>query len=107
MVYKKFYMNDEELLNLNQKVEQTQFYRSSYLRIILEGYQAKEKWSPELTELYYQLHKLYEPLDRCRFMLSSRYKSASEKLEKAIKNLEILNFEIIETFGICEKAGEM
>lgn len=96
-------MNDEELSDLDQKVKLTHFSRSSYLRLMLEGYQAKEKWSPDLNEFHHQLTSLYTPLGTCRFMLSSRYKSASEKLEKAIDNIGTLNFEIMETLALYEK----
>ena len=96
-------MNDEELFNLNQKVSQTHFYRSYYLRLMLEGYQAKEKMPTDLNEFHCQLLRLYTPLGTCRFMLSSRYKSVSEKLEKAIDNIGTLDFEIMETLAISEK----
>ncbi len=96
-------MNDDELFNLTQKVKLTHCSRSSYLRLMLEGYQVKEKIPYDLNEFHCQLIRLYTPLGTCRFMLSKRYKSASEKLEKAIDNIKVLSFEIMDTLAKCEK----
>ena len=103
MIYKKFYMNDEELFNLNQKVKQTHFSRSDYLRLMLRNCQAKEEIASDLKEFYFQLHRLYSPLNICSFMLSSRYKSVSEMLEKVTANVRSLSFEIMDTLAIYER----
>lgn len=103
MLYKKFYMNDEELFNLNRKVAQTHFTRSSYLRLMVRGYQPKEDMPPNLKEFYFQLHRLYSPLSICKLMLSNRYLNASKKLQKATDNLSKLNCEITETLALYEE----
>lgn len=103
MIYKKFYMSDEELFNLNRKVAQTHFTRSSYLRLMVRGYQPKEDMPPDLKEFYFQLHRLYSPLSLCLNILLNRYPSVCEKTNKTYKNLGKLNCEIMETLSLYEE----
>lgn len=101
--YCKFYLTENELLRLNEKVAMTHFNRTDYLDFLIRGIQVKERLPKDLNDLQILLIRFYAPLQELQWMTYQRFPSVCKRTGEVLTNMGSLVHEIYDNFGISNE----
>ena len=99
----KFYLTEDELQRLNEKVAMTHFNRTDYLDFLIRGIQVKERLPKDLNDLQVLLFRLYTPLQELQWMTYQRFPSVCKRVGEVLTNMGNLVHEIYDTFAISNE----